>query len=183
MTPYEAFDDETEVRGQVVRTIVTEAMGKFSDEYRDRAMDALADEGIVDPGPDEWYPQQAWLNAFEVISDDLETHVLDRLGQQIPSVADWPTDPETVPEGLKSIDDAYQQNHRNGGIGYYRFKQTGDQVGTVTCRNPYPCPFDRGLIRGAAQEYAPVDSFVFVEETGTECRRNGGDECEFTVYW
>jgi hypothetical protein len=183
MVPYEAFDQDVEVKGQTVLRVVETAMGRFSEEYRDRANAALAEEDIVDPDPDEWYLQQAWLNAFETIADDLEPHVLDRLGEQLPSIAAWPTDIDTVPDALGSIDDAYQRNHRGGDIGFYRFTQTGDRVGDVTCHNPYPCPFDRGLIRGVAKQYAPVDAFVFIEETGDDCRREGGDACTYTVHW
>ncbi|MDS0223073.1 hypothetical protein NDI54_17135 [Haloarcula sp. S1AR25-5A] len=183
MASYDAFDRAVEVNGQTVLTIVEEAMGTFSEEYRDRALAALAQEGITDPTADEWYPQQAWLNAFETIAEDLQPHVLDRLGEQIPGVADWPNNFDTVPEGLQSIDEAYQRNHRGGEIGFYRFESVGEQTGEITCKNPYPCPFDRGLIRGVAKQYASVDAFVFIEETGETCRRNGADTCTYTVYW
>lgn len=183
MVPYEAFDQDVEINGQVVLAVVEEAMGKFSETYRNRALEALGEEGIEDPAADEWYPQQAWLNAFETIADDLEPHVIDRLGEQIPSVADWPTGIETVPDGLRSINTAYQRNHRGGEIGYYRFERTDEQAGGVSCHTPYPCPFDRGLVRGVTKQYAPLDAFVFVEETGMECRRDDGDTCTYTVYW
>jgi len=183
MVPYEAFDGNVEINGRTVLTVVEEALGKFSETYRDRALAALAEEGIDDPAPEQWYPQQAWLNAFETVADELEPHVLDRLGEQIPAVADWPEDIGSVPEALRSIDEAYRRNHRGGEIGHYRFERIDEQTGEVTCFNPYPCEFDRGLIRGVAQRYAPVDAFVFIEETGTECRREGGDRCTYTVYW
>ncbi|WP_149783355.1 hypothetical protein [Halorubrum aquaticum] len=183
MAPYEAFDRDVQVNGRTVLTIVEEAMGRFSEAYRDRALTALAEEGIVDPEPGEWYPQQAWLNAFETIAEDLQPHVLDRLGEQLPDVADWPGDADAVPEGLASIDDAYRRNHRGGDIGFYRFDHVDDRTGEVTCHNPYPCPFDRGLVRGVAQAHAPVDAFVFLEETGEACRRHGDDTCTYTVYW
>lgn len=183
MVPYQAFEQDVEIKGKTVIAVVEEAMGKFSEAYQDRAMTALAEEGIVDPSPDEWYPQQAWLNAFETIAGTLEPHVLDRLGEQLPSVAEWPTDIGTVPDALRSIDSAYQRNHRGGEIGFYRSKQIDKQTGEVTCHNPYPCPFDRGLIRGIAKQYAPVDAFVFIEETGSACRRDGDDQCTYTVHW
>ncbi|MUW15002.1 hypothetical protein GJ633_10265 [Halorubrum sp. CBA1125] len=183
MATYEAFDPEAEVNGQTVLTIVERAMGKFSAEYRERAVEALEAEGISDPDPDEWYPQQAWLNAFETIAADLQPHVLDRLGETLPSVAEWPNDFDTVSDGLRSIDAAYRRNHRGGDIGRYRFESTGDRTGTVECHNPYPCRFDRGLVRGVARRDAPVDAFVFVEETGETCRRRGGDRCTYTVHW
>lgn len=183
MAPYVAFDQDVEVNGETVLAVVEGAMGKFSESYQKRAVTALAEEGIEDPTPGQWYSQQAWLNAFERIAADLEPHVLDRIGEQIRSVADWPTDIDSVPDGLRSIDDAYQRNHRGGEIGSYQFELTDTRTGTVTCHNPYPCPFDRGLIRGVAQEYDPFDRFVFIEETGTTCRRDGGDACTYTVHW
>lgn len=183
MVAYEAFDQNVEVNGQTVLTIVENAMGQFSSSYQERAISALNEEGITEPEPDKWYPQQAWLNAFKTIAEELQPHVLDRLGETLPSVADWPDDYETIPEGLQSIDDAYQRNHRGGEIGYYRFEQLDAQTGAVTCHNPYPCPFDRGLIRGVAKQYASVDNFVFIEETGDTCRRNGDDTCVYTVHW
>lgn len=183
MASYEAFDRDVEINGETVLTIVEKGMGKFSEAYREQALHALADEGITDPAPEEWYPQQAWLNAFESIAEELQPHVLDRLGEQIPEVAEWPNEFDTVPEGLRSIDEAYQRNHRGGEIGWYQFERTDEQSGTVTCHNPYPCPFDRGLIRGVAGQYASMDSFVFIEETGPTCRRTGDDRCTYTVYW
>ncbi|MUV57769.1 hypothetical protein GJ632_11495 [Halogeometricum sp. CBA1124] len=183
MTQYEAFDSDVEVNGRTILNVAEEALAQFSERYRDRAFDALANQGITDPDPNNWYPQQAWLNAFEAIGDDLEPHVLDRLGEQIPAVANWPEDVQSVEEGLRSIDDAYQRNHRGSEIGSYRFEKTGEQEGDVVCNNPYPCEFDRGLVRAVAQRYAPVDSFVFLEEHGDTCRRNGDDRCVYTVYW
>jgi hypothetical protein len=183
MAPYEALDEGVEVHGRTILTVVDDALSRFSESYRQTAYDALSANGIDEPSPTEWYPQQAWLNTFEVIADELEPHILDRLGEQIPAVADWPASPSSVTEGLSAVDDAYQANHRGGDIGSYRFESTDDRVGEVTCQNPYPCPFDRGLIRATARTYAPVESFVFVEEHGDRCRRNGDDVCVYTVTW
>lgn len=183
MTQYEAFDADVEVHGQTILSVVDGALARFSEDYRTDARDALAENGIEDPAPDEWYPQQAWLNTFQAIADTLQPHLLDRLGEQIPDVAEWPAGISSVEEGLRSIDEAYQQNHRGGEIGSYRFEKVDANSGTVTCSNPYPCLFDRGLVRAVAQTYAPVEAFVFVEERSDQCRRNGADTCTYTVFW
>ncbi|WP_181861585.1 hypothetical protein [Haloplanus salinus] len=91
MAPYEAFDDDVEVHGRTIIAVADDALARFSDAYRETAFDALADNGIDDPSADEWYPQQAWLNTFETIAAELEPHILDRLGEQIPDVAEWPS--------------------------------------------------------------------------------------------
>lgn len=183
MAQFEAFDDDVEVHGRTITAVVEEALGRFSGTYQERAREVLAENGVEDPDPDDWYPQQAWLNTFRAIADELEPHLLDRLGGQIPAVADWPSGISGVPEGLQSIDEAYQLNHRGGDIGYYRFERIDDQSGELISRNPYPCLFDRGLVRAVAQNYAPVESFVFVEENGDTCRRDGDNACTYTVYW
>jgi hypothetical protein len=183
MPPYEAFDCDAEVNGRSLLTVVDGALAEYSTEYQQRAREALAENGIGDPELGEWYPQQAWLDTFESIGSELEPHILDRIGEHIPEFVDWPSEPSTVPEGLNAIDEAYQRNHRGGDIGCYRFEQTGDRSGTVTCRNPYPCPFDKGIIRATARQHAPVESFVVVEERGSECRADGAATCTYTVTW
>lgn len=183
MAEYEAFDPAVEVHGQTIRTVIDDALARFSAEYQQLARDALAENGVVDLSPDEWYPQQAWLNAFEILAEETEPHILDRLGEQIPDVADWPSEPATVEEQLAAINESYQLNHRGGDIGAYQFELIDDQTGQVTSRTPYPCPYDRGLIRAVARKNAPVESFVFIEERGDECRRTGGDTCTYTVSW
>lgn len=183
MTSYEAFDPAVEVHGQTILTVVDDALVRFSESYRQVAREALADHGIEDPSPDEWYPQQAWLDTFEAIADETEPHLLDRLGEQIPEVSEWPTNVSGVEAGLRAINDAYRMNHRGGDIGSYTFEPVDDTTGRMACHTPYPCPFDRGLIRAVARQNAPVEAFVFVEERGDECRRAGGDTCTYTVSW
>lgn len=179
---YRAHDPAVEINGRTVLAMV-EGVSRFCDEYHQRVLEALADNGVVDPAPDEWYDQQAWLDAFGELAADLEPHILDRIGEQIPDTADWPDGIAGIEAGLGSINEAYHRNHRGGEIGHYRFSRTDEHTGEVTCTNPYPCPFDRGIIRSVAQRHAPVESFVFVEEVGTACRREGGERCTYAVHW
>lgn len=182
MASYEPLDHDVEINGQTIIAMV-DGVSRFSDEYRETVREALWEYGVVEPTPGEWYPQEAWLNAFGELATDLEPHILDRIGEQIPDAADWPSGISGVEDGLKSIDEAYHQNHRGGDIGHYRFVDGEDRTGRVVCDNPYPCPFDRGIIRAVAKRYSPVEGFVFVEETGDNCRREGDEQCTYTVHW
>ncbi|WP_251342970.1 hypothetical protein [Haloplanus halophilus] len=182
MAQYEPFEEGVEARGRVIIAIES-GLSRFREEYRTRVRAALSEKGIDDPNPDDWYPQGAELDVLATIAEELEPHLLDRLGEQIPAVARWPSGVSGVAEGLRSIDDAYHRNHRGGEIGHYRFEKVADGRGRVECRNPYPCPFDRGLIRAVARQYSPVESFVFVEERGERCRREGADRCTYVVHW
>lgn len=184
MAPYEPFDPDVEVHGRTVLTVVDEGLARFSQSHRERARETLAEHGVTNPADGEWYPQEAWLATFEQIAEDLDPHLLDRLGEQIPDVAAWPDDDAgDVPTGLRTVDEAYRRNHRGGEIGRYAFERTGDHEGRMVCETPYPCAFDRGLIRAVARRASPVETFVFVEETGDECRRDGADRCTYTVHW
>lgn len=182
MAQYETFDQDIEARGATILALEN-ALSRFSEQYRTRAREALNEYGIEDPDSDAWYPQEAELNALETIAEELEPHILDRLGEQIPDAADWPGEISSVEDGLRSINEAYHRNHRGGDIGYYQFDKTAESRGVVECHNPYPCQFDRGLIRAVAKEHSPVESFVFVEEQSEECRRRGADTCTYTVHW
>jgi hypothetical protein len=186
MPTYEPFDQGVEVHGRTIRTVTDEALEPFAAVHRERALSTLAERGIDDPADDRWYPQAAWLAVFEQLSETLESHALDRLGERIPAVADWPglADHDSVAAGLRSIDEAYRRNHRGGDIGSYRFESTGERSGTVTARTPYPCVFDRGLVRAVARETAPVGAFVLVEERADgPCRRAGAERCRYDVSW
>jgi hypothetical protein len=184
MAPCEPFDPAVEVRGRTVLAVVDDGLARFSEAYWERARETLADHGVTDPTDDEWCPQAAWLATFEQIAGDLDSHLLDRLGEQIPDAAEWPDDTrDNVPTGLRTIDEAYQRNHRGGEIGSYGVERTGEHEVEIVCETPYPCAFDRGLIREVARRSSPVETFVFVEETGEECRRDGADTCTYTVHW
>lgn len=185
MSTYDPFDPAVEVHGRTILAVTDEALARFDESYRERAHTTLADRGIADPEPDAWYPQADWLAVFECLTETLEPHVLDRLGEQIPAVADWPENGiDGVEDGLRSIDAAYRRNHRGGDIGSYAFESIGDREGVVTARTPYPCVYDRGIVRAVARRDAPVDSFVIVEERDDgPCRRTGGEYCTYTVTW
>jgi hypothetical protein len=182
MSQFEPFDDGVEARGRVIIAI-EEGLTRFREEYRSRVRRVLAEKGIDDPDPDDWYAQDAELDVLRTIAAELEPHLLGRLGEQIPDVARWPSGITGVPAGLDAIDEAYNRNHRGGEIGHYRFEKVEDGRGRVECWNPYPCPFDRGLIRAVAKRYSSVESFVFVEERSGACRREGADRCTYVVHW
>lgn len=182
MVQFETFEAGVEVNGQTV-TAVVEGAGEVSSVFEDRALEMLAENGIEDPKPDEWYPQQAWLDAFRDISDSIGSQTLRNIGKQIPASADWPPGVDSVAGGLESINDAYHMNHRGGDIGYYEFETVGDKEGKVRCKTPYPCDFDRGIVESVTEEFSPEGAFVDVLEESDQCRDDGGDECVYNVMW
>ena len=76
---FKAFDPEVEVLGDVVLSFV-HAMGAF----KGLAVDILQRHGIESPKSHRWYPQQAWLDAFATIAEEIGPATLIQIGRQIP---------------------------------------------------------------------------------------------------
>jgi hypothetical protein len=180
MALHRAFQDCVEVNGAAVLAVV-EGMGR----YRALAYEILADRGIWAPAAGVWYPQQAWLDAFRDISERLGPASLLQIGKMIPHTARWPDGAQDIHQALVSIDEAYQLNHRGGEIGYYRYLALGPRAGQMTCRNPFPCEFDQGILLGITRRFCPPDSALIEipHPPGAACRKHGDEECVYRLEW
>jgi hypothetical protein len=179
MAQFEAFSPDVEVNGEAILSVLegcaAKTMGKM----------ILADNGIDEVKPGQWYSQQAWLNAFKQISEKIGISTLFSIGQKIPENANFPPDLEGLVEALNSIDLAYHMNHRGGEIGHYKFEQTGEKSAKMICHNPYPCDFDRGIITAMGRRFKPEYAmFVDVVHDDTcACRKKGEDSCTYNITW
>jgi hypothetical protein len=180
MAQFKAFAPGVQVNGETVLSVV-DGMGAFEAMARN----ILAGNGIQDPKPGQWYPQQAWLDAFQQIAEKVGLQVLWKIGTRIPENAKWPPDVNTVDKALASIDVAYHMNHRGGEIGHYQFDKTGDRTGVMVCRNPYPDEFDRGIVEAVVRKFKPQDSTAMVvrHDDTKPCRKKGGDSCTYVIKW
>jgi len=167
------------VNGQTVLSVV-DGMGAFKDE----ALLILDRHGVKQPQASGWYPQQAWLKAFEEIYKRIGVNTLYRIGLSIPKNAKFPPGIDSVEKALATIDVAYHMNHRGGEIGRYAYEKTGERQGVMVCRNPYPCDFDRGLVEAVAERFKPKGAFVKVRHDASKpCRKQSGDSCTYAISW
>ncbi|MGD0659802.1 MAG: hypothetical protein ABSD38_17225 [Syntrophorhabdales bacterium] len=194
MAQFKAFSQGVEVYGQTVLSLVAGMSAMPS--FKATALRILSVNGIDDPKPDQWYSQQAWLNAFKEIAEKVGALTLHSIGKKIPENAQWPPSVNSLETALASIDVAYHMNHRlNGkvmfdpatgkmteGIGHYGFEKLGEKKAKMVCKNPYPSDFDRGLIEAAAKKFAPSGAFVTVAVTD-DGRKSGGDSSTYSVEW
>lgn len=176
MAQYKAFEAKVEVNGETVLSVV-DGMGA----YRSVGERILRDHGIADPTSGQWYSQQAWLDAFKTIAERVGDSTLYEIGKKIPENAKFPPEVDSADKALAAIDVAYHMNHRNGKIGNYTFKQTGPRSGTVTCDNPYPTEFDRGIIEAMAGKFSDVVD-VELDEAASN-RSDGGEVDVYRVTW
>lgn len=149
--------------------------------FEEKTQGTLETHGIEGPQPDQWYPQQAWLDAFEAVAENVGDSTVRSIGGLVPDNADWPPGVSTVEEGVESIDDAYQMNHRGGEIGHYLVESVGENEATIRCPNPYPCSFDQGILGAVASEFG--SGLPSLAEVGDECRDTGAKECVYALTW
>lgn len=182
MAQYEPFDMAAEARGETI-TPLTKALSEISETFEKKAEETLANHGITNLEANEWYPMTSTLAVFEEIADTVGENTIREVGKQIPKEAEWPPSIETVEGGITSIGEAYEMNHRGGEIGYYEAEPLEEQTVKVTCKNPYSCSFDRGILKGVVSEFGDGAQSALVQEKGDSCRKDGDDKCVYHVTW
>lgn len=176
----ESSSREAEINGDIVTKII-EALGP----YKTKGFKILIENGILKPQPGKWYNQQAWLNAFNTIATQLGGTVLFAVGQKIPEYIDFPDEIKDIHHALSLIDLIHKMNFRNGDLGGYGYKKTGERTGQIICTTPYPDNFDKGIIITIARKYKPDDfSLINIEvDANMPVRSMGGDSTTFILTW
>ena len=177
MPQFIAFAPGVEVNGQTVLSVV-EGMPMV----KKLAREILENNGLVNVQPERWYSQQGWLDSFKAIASRVGAATLYQIGTKIPENAIFPLDIDSLEKALASIDIAYHLNHRGGEIGHYNLKSFGTTEAVMTCHNPYPCDFDRGIISSMTQRFVGTGSTysVFHSKEGG-CRKNGDNSCTYLI--
>src|SRR4029079_5388899 len=152
---FKSFETGVEVNGANV--------GAFVDAFKlfpSVILRCLVKHGIgtmagknVEIDRNRWYPQEAWLAAWEEIATSIGPRACYQIGRQVPRHAVFPPSVTDVSTAVASIDIAYHMNHRkNGkvmfdpatgqrqkGIGTYGYEPVrGERRIKSVCENPYP---------------------------------------------
>lgn len=194
MAEFIAIDPRVQVNGETVLAF-TNSMEKGKETRQ-----AILKKHGIDPKPQSWYKQQAWLDAFKEVKDSLGEMNLFLIGKAIIDSANFPPI-NNLEEALRSLDVAYHMNHRldnelmfdpgtgkmTEGIGHYNLTEYDDKgrKATFVCDNPYPSKFDEGIITQLLRRFKPADSVkqdITLDMT-KETRVNGGDSCTYNISW
>jgi len=182
MAQFKPFAPNVQVLGQTILAIVT-AMEKGQESRKE----ILARHGIKNPEPQQWYPQEAYLNAFKEISENVGPSTLFVIGKSIPENAKFPPQIDSLEKALAAIDMAYKMNHKGGDIGSYKLVSFDkkERLAIVECNNPYPSEFDRGIITTMLRKFKPADSLRsdVVLDVSKPTRIDGADSCTYKVTW
>ena len=181
MTQFKAFQAGVQVNGQTILSVVNALS-----TGQDVRLQILKKHGI-NPEVDNWYSQQAWLDAFMEIATKIGENTLFMIGKAIPENADFPPEINNLESALRAIDMAYHMNHRGGEIGHYNVTDFDalKKYAVMVCNNPYPSEFDRGIITSMVRKFKPQGSFKtdVVLDTSLETRKRGGNRCTYKITW
>jgi hypothetical protein len=179
MPHFEALSPNVEVIG---RAILATIAGLEKDIHP-----LLEEHGISEIHPNDWYPQQLWLDVLEAISEGWGSRgaIMDlvSVGMRIPDNVLWPPEVDNVEAALFSIDVAYKMNHRGGEIGSYAAQKAEGRHIRMTCDNPYPSDMDYGIIYRTTQKFLARGQHFSVERLPSPCRNNGDDRCIYDIIW
>lgn len=154
---------DAQVIGDTVNVCIEGVMSVFQDRMRN----ILDDHGIEqpDPQPDEWYPMAKFIEILEVVGEDVGENAQEKIGEATPKFVDWPTTPDSPATALESLLEMYEDTHRNVD-GEYSFYQTDDSEARITSTTPYPEAWEKGMLKGTAEEHgAAYASVEVVEDT------------------
>lgn len=168
--------DQPQVDGGTIELTMNGVMTVF----RQRLREALAERGIEDVAEGRWYPLEDFTAVLEMIGENAGPSTLRKLGVAVADDVDWRDRPDSPADALDGIAEVMRRYHR-GSVGDYRLEEADDGRATVTCRGPYPCEFDKGILEGTAERFGA--SYARVDEVGDRCRDDRGTACSYEVRW
>jgi hypothetical protein len=171
------FTNNTQALGQILLSSIT-GLPTFAKKH---LLGLLAQEGITNLDPDQWYDLNIALAFYKQAANDFGPNTIFDLGKAIPEFAIFPPNIDSLDAALNSIDVAYNMNHRNGYIGFYKVvsHDLEEKKVVMQCYNPYPCDFDRGLLTAMSRKFQSGIRVVVDESKPT--KKAGGDESWYII--
>jgi hypothetical protein len=180
MAEYKSFSQDAITNGKPILGLVTALS-----TGQDTRLQILKKHGI-DPEPDKWYSQQAWLSAFEEIASNIGNHTIFMIGKTVAENGAWPPI-DNIKTALELFDQAYKMNNKGGDCGEYTLTKfdEANKTAVMVCRTPYPSEFDRGLLTALVRKFRPQGSLKadVTLDTSKETRIKGAESCTFNIAW
>lgn len=153
--------------GQVIGKTVNVCVEGVMSVFQSRMRDILDDHGIEqpDPRPDEWYPMEKFVQVLDIVGEDVGENAQEKIGEATPKFVEWPTTPDSPGTALESLLEMFKETHRNVD-GEYSFYQTDDSSARITSTTPYPEAWEKGMLKGTAEEHgSPYAQVEVIEDT------------------
>jgi hypothetical protein len=180
MTKYTARPGATAL-GAIIATTV-EALGVYAATgYR-----ILAENGITDIKPDEWYPMQAFCNFFEAIDIKVGASVYYIIGKKVAATVALPPDLNTVEKALSGFDLVHKTNYKGLALADgWKVQIYGDKSAELVFRGPFPDDFVRGVAEGLVRRFAngSADRVTVRIDAGAPRRDRGESSTTLLANW
>ena len=135
--------------------------------------------GLSSPQYSEWYPLALFHRFLLYLMKFHGDEALFEVGKCLVTNTPFPDRVSTVQDAFRSLDLAYTIVHRNQHGSMYGLKSKSDFQIVVVAANPYPCPFDWGIIQGITKRFAP--NATVSHDFSHGCRLDGDPACHYTI--
>lgn len=178
---YKTFGPDAEVLGGGMLAFIE------SINY-DNFSSILETHGVDNINPNEWYPQQVWLDVFsDIASQPGSSSNLVSIGMKIADTAPIPPEALTLPfqEVMLGFNDgSYFANNRGKDIGRIDVEILDEKHICMIDKTPYPDDFVYGAYYATARRLLPRGTDFTVKYDETIPRRgNGGDATRVHIIW
>lgn len=124
-----------------------------------------------------WYPQTYLLRYLDLVLRERGEDHLFETGMKLIASTLFPSNVTTFQEAISSMDLGYAIAHRNQVGAMFGLRASGDMQLDIIAANPYPCPFDWGILQGMMKRFAPAARLSHDFSQG--CRLDGLTACHY----
>lgn len=180
MSKYHTLGPDAQIRGKLLLNMLESKRGAQVRPF-------LAQHGLANPDPKQWYPLEDIITIFNEISEAGEgaasaTYVAIAMREM--EVAEWPAEITTLEQALSIINDAYRIQYRGKDIGGFWCEKLGYHHYRILFQLPHPNDYVYGLMYGMARRFLPEDS-QFVVQFDNDYPHNdvSGETSAIEVAW
>lgn len=174
---YKASNPNNKTSGASIQSVFA-AMG-------DEVKPILAQHGLDNLDPDEWYPQQDYLDVFNDIARRSNVMFnLVAIGTKILEEAHFPPEIDTVEKALGAMDAYYKLNNHDEDGGWD--VRIDGQSAACMSTTPFPADLEYGILYAMTRRFVPSGQSFTVEYKDLDARerpKGHGNPCEFLVTW
>ncbi len=139
--------------------------------------------GLINVQPDEWYPQQPFLDALK-LACGIDSPSLFHLGMRLGEMFHFDEDPRSVAAALTALENQYHTHHRNDDRSHWRVSVDSYNLITCVSSTPYPSDFERGVVTAMVLRFRSIAGTCRIWHDRKEpSRKDGADSCTYRILW
>jgi len=168
---------DSEVSDRIMREL-----GRQLRDMDERVNPILNKYGLLSPSEKTWHAHRDVLQMIREVASGNNDCDLYSTGAIVQACLGLSDIKGGVNMALAAVDDQYQSTHRGPDAGGYQLLKWKCGTISVTCDNPYPCEFDRGMLESLLKRFAPSGIVPdIVHDHDARCRDLGDHACTYKI--